>query len=169
MLTTLTAILGISKENFDWQARSQNSMNRLGVSGRSSKYKGVSEEVKGKEEWKARVKFEGNFYPLGIFKTEVEAAMAYNAFIKAHCPEFGYLNPIHGATADEEPTAVKEPPKRRQSKLRKLTPKGSGASQKAPGEDEVQCHAPAKGTGEMARGDGEADPRRTEGQNPKRR
>ncbi|CAN5252837.1 hypothetical protein BH10PLA2_BH10PLA2_12260 [soil metagenome] len=52
---------------------------------------------------------------------EVEAALAYNAFIKAYCPEFGYLNPIPGAKADEEPTATTPPPKKRRSRIVELS------------------------------------------------
>ena len=57
-----------------------------------------------------------------LCRSEVEAAMAYNAFIKAYCPEFGYLNPIHGATAEESPTVVKPAPKKRRSRIKKPTP-----------------------------------------------
>lgn len=100
---------------------SQNSMNRPGSKKKASSYKGVYLRKDGK--WNAKVTFEGNQYHLGTFTDETEAALAYNAFVKVHCPEFGYLNPIAGATADDEPTAVKPPPKKRISKLVKLTPR----------------------------------------------
>lgn len=99
---------------------SQNSMNRRGVENKTSRFKGVYWNNR-RRQWVARVTFEGNTYHLGTFADETAAALAYNAFIKKHCPVFGYLNPIAGATATDEPTAVKEPPSKRKSKIKKLT------------------------------------------------
>lgn len=109
------------KSNLRVATASQNAMNKKGMAGKTSRYKGVHWN-KGQERWVARVTYEGNKYHLGTFTDETEAALAYNAFVKAHCPEFGYLNPILGAKADDEPTTVKEPPKKRRSKLVTLTP-----------------------------------------------
>ena len=95
-------------------------MNRGKSRNKSSRYKGVHRLKTGK--WSAQVTFEGNQYHLGTFTNEDEAALAYNAFIKAHVPEFGYLNPIP-ATMDDEPTEAKIPPAKRPSKLVELSPK----------------------------------------------
>lgn len=100
---------------------SQNAMNTTPMRNKSSRYKGVH-QLRGQTKWVAKVMFEGNRYHLGTFESEIEAAMAYNAFVKAYCPDFGYLNPIHGATADEAPTVSKPPPEKRRSRLKKPTP-----------------------------------------------
>jgi hypothetical protein len=58
----------------------------------SSKYKGVTR--RGKNLWQARTNFEGTFYYLGGFRTEEEAALAYNDFAEKHHGKFARLNDI---------------------------------------------------------------------------
>lgn len=82
-------------------------MNKAVRSGTSSQYKGVTATKYGT--WSAQVVFEGKRYHLGTYKSEVEAAMAYNQFILEKCPEHGWLNPIE-VKPDDEPT---KSPKRR--------------------------------------------------------
>ena len=111
------------RQNLRLATPSQNAMNRAKDKRRmSSQYKGVKRV--GKARWEAAIRYKGVKYKLGTFSDEVEAALAYNAFVKAHCPEFGYLNPIESSPADKPTATPKQRVKRlRPSKLRKLAQK----------------------------------------------
>jgi HNH endonuclease len=88
-------------ENLRFATHRQNCQNKGPVPASSSRFKGVT-KVKGKDRWVANACLAGKKYYLGRFDDEVRAAMAYNAFVKKHCPEFGYLNPIVALPTDRE-------------------------------------------------------------------
>lgn len=56
-----------------------------------SKYKGVSWHKKTKL-WRARITIKGKDFSLGYFKTELEAAFAYDIAAKTMFPKYGSLN-----------------------------------------------------------------------------
>lgn len=58
-----------------------------------SRYKGV---VKCGNNWRSRISVNGKRIYLGSFKTEKEAALAYNEACKIHHGEYGVLNDIKG-------------------------------------------------------------------------
>jgi len=71
---------------------SQNMCNRKKFScASSSKYKGVSWH-KGKRKWEATIGLKGRNIHLGRFKSEIEAAKAYDAAAREYHGEFAYLN-----------------------------------------------------------------------------
>lgn len=77
---------------------SQNNMNRrkqyiLKGLRTSSIYKGVIKK-KGCKRWYSRAILNGEIRYLGSFKTEEEAALAYNAFAEEHYSEFARLNEV---------------------------------------------------------------------------
>lgn len=57
----------------------------------SSKFKGVSYMVKDKR-WRARIRVDGEIHSLGVFKTEMEAALAYNKASEKFFGDLGYKN-----------------------------------------------------------------------------
>ncbi len=59
----------------------------------SSHYRGVS-MVKGKQTWRAAIEVEGKSINLGNFKTEDEAALAYNEASRKYFGEHAYQNPV---------------------------------------------------------------------------
>jgi len=74
----------------------ENGRNRRKVTKRnkSSKYKGVSFH-KSKKRWRAVISYQGRSIQLGEFKTELEAAKAYDKAAKFHFGEFACLNLPH--------------------------------------------------------------------------
>ena len=71
--------------------RSQNLCNRKKMAGKSSRYKGVSyNKLRGK--WDARLMFRGKQYCLGLFKTELEAAKAYDALAREKHAKYAKTN-----------------------------------------------------------------------------
>lgn len=76
----------------------ENNCNRgkIFTSRTTSKYKGVSFVVKGEKKWKAQISKERQWYYLGVFETEEEAALAYNKAAIKHHGEFANLNVIEG-------------------------------------------------------------------------
>jgi hypothetical protein len=69
----------------------QNAWNQRGLSGGTSKYKGVSRAKKDKR-WNAGIKINETSIPLGGYETEIEAARAYDAAALFHFGEFAYVN-----------------------------------------------------------------------------
>lgn len=70
----------------------QNSQNSLGrPSYRISRFKGVNFE-KHINRWRSRIVVDNRKLSLGVFETEVEAGLAYDAAAKRHYGEFAYLN-----------------------------------------------------------------------------
>jgi hypothetical protein len=63
------------------------------TSGGASKYKGVHTKTNGNT-WTACIKRDGVTYRAGTFKTEEEAAMAYNDLAKQIFGQFAWLNVI---------------------------------------------------------------------------
>lgn len=72
----------------------QNSMNqRLQLRPKSSKYKGVTWD-KNRNKWMTKIKFNQKGIHLGRFKTQEEAALAYNKKAKELFGKFANLNKI---------------------------------------------------------------------------
>lgn len=66
-----------------------NTQNQWNMKGRRNGYKGVSVE---KYCFRASIKYKGKTIHLGSFKTEIEAARAYDAKAKELFGDFAYLN-----------------------------------------------------------------------------
>jgi hypothetical protein len=73
----------------------QNQQNRRPRAIASSKYKGVCRHRDRK--WLARICINGTQYHLGLFVTEEDAALAYNAAALEAFGEYAYLNQIEAA------------------------------------------------------------------------
>ena len=88
--------LNNQKSNLRVCTKSQNAMNRGKPNIKtSSKFKGVSWKEKIRK-WQAYIKVEQKWKHLGVFKNQIDAAVAYNqAAIKYH-GEFARLNEISG-------------------------------------------------------------------------
>jgi hypothetical protein len=72
---------------------SQNLANREKPQGNySSKYKGVHRRG---ERWRAKITVDYKQISLGVYKTEEEAAKAYNDAATYHFGEFALLNVLH--------------------------------------------------------------------------
>lgn len=80
------------KSNLRECLQSQNCANKGKKKGNySSKYKGVTWNPDTKS-WKGYLNFQGRYHYLGLFKTEQEAALAYNEKAKEIHREFAVLN-----------------------------------------------------------------------------
>lgn len=79
------------KSNLRLASKGQNSVNKPKVKGHKSKYKGVTFSH-GK--WRAFLTKDNKYVHIGTYKTEQEAALAYNKEIVKHFGEFAYLNKI---------------------------------------------------------------------------
>lgn len=83
------------KENLRVCTKSQNCSNRRSVRGSSSKYLGVSKNTSRKTVyWQASISKMKKVIYHGTFKSEIEAAMAYNEWAKEVHGEFANLNVI---------------------------------------------------------------------------
>jgi HNH endonuclease/AP2 domain len=82
-------------ENLRSCTRQQNSMNRSGIDGTSSQYKGVSWDNWSKK-WKAYVHYNGKQINLGRFVDEIEAAKAHDTKAIELYGEFAWLNFSNG-------------------------------------------------------------------------
>lgn len=74
-------------------SKSENGMNRRPTKGSSSNFKGVSFNKKAIK-FVAYIRIRGRRIHLGSFKTETEAALAYNKAAVEHFGEFALLNEI---------------------------------------------------------------------------
>ena len=80
--------------NLRFATYSDNNRNKPKKQNTSSKYIGVS-WCKTKKRWHCRVRDkDGKLTHLGYFKNEKDAGFAYNKYVSANFPEFGFLNQI---------------------------------------------------------------------------
>lgn len=95
--------LNNQKSNLRIATPAENTRNRPGDKNSTSKYKGVSlhkqkDKRNGKiylyQCWQAHICIDGKPSKIGGFKTEIEAAIAYNEAAKKHHGEFAKLNVI---------------------------------------------------------------------------
>lgn len=82
-------------ENLRSVTQSQNLMNSKSAKNSSSKYKGVYYHKKAKK-WVAQIHIDGKLKYLGIFKSEIDAALTYNKVAIEYFDEYAYLNNING-------------------------------------------------------------------------
>ncbi len=98
--------LNCRKSNLRRATRHQNVWNKSPnhglVRGKTSRFKGVFVDRKYKK-FVARITHYGKRIHIGSFRTEIEAARAYNAKAKELFGDFAYLNPL----PDEEATVEK--------------------------------------------------------------
>ncbi len=71
----------------------QNMMNKKPYKNSSSKFKGIYWQ-KAAKKWHAQIVINGRVKYLGLFTSELEAALAYNEAAKKHYKEFAFLNKI---------------------------------------------------------------------------
>lgn len=90
--------LDCRRDNLRVVSRRQNRQNTLRVKGTTSKYKGVRKRADCKS-WHARIIAHGQEINLGKFRTEVEAASAYNRAALLHFGEYASLNILEKAAA----------------------------------------------------------------------
>lgn len=81
--------LNNQKGNLRIATQGQNARNAIKRTVRTSRFKGVRKIEYG---WQARITFEKKCYAIGFFKTEEEAALAYNDKAKKLHGEFAKLN-----------------------------------------------------------------------------
>jgi len=83
------------RKNLRLCTNSQNQANRR-VSRGVSKFKGVTWQSRpnGRGMWKAQLVYEGAVVYLGTFKTDLDAATAYNAAATTHFGEYAHLNDL---------------------------------------------------------------------------
>ncbi len=79
--------------NLRWCSSSQNSMNRSKQANATSNYKGVSWH-KQSQKWCAQISVDCKRKHIGLFESEVQAAVAYNNAAICHYAEFACLNVI---------------------------------------------------------------------------
>ena len=81
------------KENLRLCTMQENRRNSAKKKGSASPFKGVM-RVTHRPAWRAFIKYDDKNHYLGYFKSEVEAAQAYNEAAKEHFGEFAVLNQI---------------------------------------------------------------------------
>ena len=81
---------GYSKENCRWATRSQNLCNRSKFKNSLLKYKGIKLTSSGK--YQASIRKDKKYYYLGLYKTQEEAALAYDEMAKILHGEYALLN-----------------------------------------------------------------------------
>lgn len=81
------------RENLRVCTQQENRRNSRKRTPGASHFKGVM-RVKNRDAWKAAIKYDNKVRYLGYFKSEVEAALAYNEAAKEHFGEFAVLNQI---------------------------------------------------------------------------
>lgn len=85
--------LNNQRSNLRTATTSENNANRISLKNVSSKYKGVGWH-KSTNKWCAYIRKENNQFHLGLFNTEIEAAIAYNKKAVELHGEFAILNQI---------------------------------------------------------------------------
>ncbi len=80
----------------------------------SSRYKGVS-RLEAKNRWKAAIQVEGKTIHIGLFKTEEEAASAYNDTARKYFGEMAYQNQVQASVPDRR-TVERENKARKEAK-----------------------------------------------------
>jgi len=81
------------KSNCRWANQSTQCLNRRDYANTSSKYRGVYFR-KSKCDWVSTIKVNGKIKYIGLFKTEIDAAKAFNAAVIKYRPEGSPLNKI---------------------------------------------------------------------------
>ena len=94
--------LNNQKSNLRICTRSQNQMNTRSKLNGTSKYKGVHWNTRRKV-WIAKIKINSATHQIGQFKSEIEAARAYNERAIELFGEFAKLNPVKTAVKEREP------------------------------------------------------------------
>lgn len=84
--------LNNQRSNLRIATRSQNAANRSSIRTAVSKYKGVAPMRK---RWQAHIVKDGVQKYIGLFKNEIDAALAYNIEAKKLHGEFAHLNAIN--------------------------------------------------------------------------
>lgn len=82
-------------ENLRLADRSSNTINTKSHRDSASKYKGVSWHSQSKK-WRAQINIAGQYRSLGLYRTEEDAALAYNNAASKHGTEFVRLNTLEG-------------------------------------------------------------------------
>jgi hypothetical protein len=82
-----------TRKNIRVCTHQQNIMNYRSNKGLSN-YKGVDKVKLASDKWRARIRYNGQEFYLGLFDTELEAAKAYNTKAKELFGEFAHLNKI---------------------------------------------------------------------------
>lgn len=89
--------LDCRRKNIRLVTASENNQNRKVFKDKTkSKYKGVYKRQEPRKTWLSTIALQGKVYYLGDFKTEKEAALAYNKKAKELYGEFANLNKIEG-------------------------------------------------------------------------
>lgn len=85
------------KHNLRYATASQNCCNRPAREGSRSKYKGVvyNNRPKRLKRWVAHIRFNKKAKTIGYYKTEEEAALAYNEHAKRLHKDFAVLNEVN--------------------------------------------------------------------------
>lgn len=81
------------KINLRTATSTQNQMNRKSAEGSSSRFKGVHWNKTNKH-WQARLKADGKERTIGTFKSEIDAAKAYNEVAEKEFGQYARLNEI---------------------------------------------------------------------------
>jgi hypothetical protein len=80
-------------ENLRMSDYNSNNMNARGNRNTTSKYKGVSKDTRNpKNPWKAQIQYNKKKYAIGNYRTEEEAAKAYDDRAKTYFGQFAVLN-----------------------------------------------------------------------------